>query len=122
MALEKADSMVAQLKRGTLAMLVLYLLRERDMYGYQITQTLEERSEGKLRLIENSLYGTVYRLQREGYISSRKEENVARARVFYHLEPAGEAYLEMLLKEYESVSAGIRLVICNQAFPKEGSL
>ena len=72
MALEKANSMVAQLKRGTLAMLVLYLLQNEDMYGYQIAQTLDERSEGKLRLIENSLYGTVYRLQREGYISSKK--------------------------------------------------
>lgn len=121
MALEKADSMVAQLKRGTLAMLVLYLLREKDMYGYQLTQTLEERSEGKLRLIENSLYGTVYRLQREGYISSRKEENVARARVFYHLEPAGEDYLSRLLKEYESISDGIRLVICDPTFSEGGS-
>ncbi len=35
MALEKANSMVAQLKRGTLAMLVLYLLQNEDMYGYQ---------------------------------------------------------------------------------------
>jgi len=122
MALEKADSMVAQLKRGTLAMLVLYLLRDKDMYGYQIAQTLDEQSKGKLRLIENSLYGTVYRLQREGYISSRKEENVARARVFYHLEPAGEAYLARLLKEYESVSEGIRLVIGNSTFSEVDSI
>lgn len=122
MALEKADSMVAQLKRGTLAMLVLYLLRQKDMYGYQLTQTLEERSEGKLRLIENSLYGTVYRLQREGYISSRKEENVARPRVFYHLEPAGEVYLARLLKEYESISDGIRLVIGNSTFSEGDSI
>lgn len=122
MALGKADGMAAQLKRGTLAMLVLYLLKEMDMYGYQIAQTLEERSKGKLRLIENSLYGTVYRLQREGYISSRKEENVTRARVFYHLEPAGEIYLARLLKEYESISDGIRLVICDSAFSEEDSI
>ena len=119
MPLEKANSMVAQLKRGTLAMLVLYLLQNEDMYGYQIAQTLDERSEGKLRLIENSLYGTVYRLQREGYISSKKEENVARARVFYHLEPSGEVYLAKLIKEYESISEGIRLVIGNPAFSQE---
>lgn len=111
MALEKADSMVAQLKRGTLAMLVLFLLREKDMYGYQITQSLEEQSDGRLHLIENSLYGALYRLQREKYISSRREENVARSRVFYHLEPAGEEYLERLLREYRSISAGIQLVI-----------
>ena len=103
-------------------MLVLYLLRQKDMYGYQLTQTLEERSEGKLRLIENSLYGTVYRLQREGYISSRKEENVARPRVFYHLEPAGEVYLARLLKEYESISDGIRLVIGNSTFSEGDSI
>ncbi len=111
MALEKADSMVAQLKRGTLAMLVLFLLREKDMYGYQIAQSLEEQSEGRLHLIENSLYGALYRLQRENYISSRREENVARSRVYYHLEPAGQEHLDKLLREYRSISTGIQLVI-----------
>lgn len=111
MALEKIDTMVAQLKRGTLAMLVLFLLREKDMYGYEIAQTLEERSQGKLHLIENSLYGALYRLQRENYISSRREESVARSRVFYHLESAGKEHLEKLLREYRSISVGIQLVI-----------
>ena len=119
MALEKADSMVAQLKRGTLAMLVLFLLREKDMYGYQIAQSLEERSQGKLQLIENSLYGSLYRLVRENYISSHKEENVGRSRVFYHLEPAGEEYLEKLLRDYEAVSTGIRLVIHDTGLSEE---
>ncbi len=111
MALEKADSMVAQLKRGTLSMLILFLLRERDMYGYELAQTLEERSQSKLHLIENSLYGSLYRLMKENCISSYKEKDVARARVFYHLEAAGEAYLEKSLKEYRSISRGIQLVI-----------
>lgn len=111
MAFEKMDSMVAQLKRGTLAMLVLYLLREQDLYGYQLAQTLEERSQGKLHLIGNSLYGALYRLQNEGYISSCREENVRRSRVFYHLEPAGEEHLEKLLKEYRSICSGVELVI-----------
>ena len=34
------------LKRGMTELLILHLLKEDDMYGYQLTQELEKRSEG----------------------------------------------------------------------------
>lgn len=107
---EATDSLSVQLKKGTLAMLVLFLLREEDMYGYQIAVTLDKRSDGLLNLADNSLYGVLYRLIKDGYISSRKEENVKRARVFYHLEPAGDEYLRHLIREYRTIQNGIEKI------------
>ena len=73
------DSLSVQLKKGTLAMLVLQLLREKDMYGYQIAVVLDERSDGLLYVADNSLYGVLYRLSSNGYISSKKENTGGRA-------------------------------------------
>ena len=103
------DSLSVQLKKGTLAMLVLLLLREEDMYGYQIAVVLDERSNGQLYVADNSLYGVLYRLSSDGYISSKKETNVGRPRVFYHLEPKGEAHLQHLIREYTAIKDGIEL-------------
>ena len=33
-------------KRGTLEMLILHLLKGEEMYGYQLTQEIGERSNG----------------------------------------------------------------------------
>jgi len=107
---DATDSLSVQLKKGTLAMLVLLLLQEEDMYGYQIAVLLDERSDGLLNLADNSLYGVLYRLIKDGYISSKKEENVKRARVFYHLEPAGEDHLQHLIREYRAIQNGIEKI------------
>lgn len=115
---EATDSLSVQIKKGTLAMLVLLLLSEEDMYGYQIAVLLDKRSNGLLYLADNSLYGVLYRLMKEGYISSKKEENVKRARVFYHLEPAGKSHLQHLVREYRTIQVGIEMIF-EQSSPKE---
>ena len=43
------------LKRGTVELLLLTLLGEQDMYGYQLSQTLAQRSEGLFTLQEGSM-------------------------------------------------------------------
>jgi PadR family transcriptional regulator PadR len=51
-----AGSLVAQLKKGSTAALLLGLLREREMYGYEIAAELRERGGDSLSLSEGSLY------------------------------------------------------------------
>lgn len=107
------------LKRGTIELMLLTLLNESDMYGYQLCQTLEERSEGLFIVKEGSLYPTLYRLLGKGLISDRKEKvGVRRTRVYYHLEPAGEVYLQEIRREYDALSQGILHVL--QYTRKEG--
>lgn len=88
--------------------MLLFLLKEDDQYGYQLSQTIEQRSDGLFTIKESSMYPTLYRLQDKGLISSyQKQVGLRRARVYYHIEPKGEAYLESLYKEYLAQSRGI---------------
>ena len=100
------------LKRGTVELLLLTLLGEQDMYGYQLSQMLAQRSGGLYTLQEGSMYPTLYRLMEKGLISDRKElVGKRRTRVYYHLEPKGEAYLAEIRREYFSLNQGVMNVL-----------
>lgn len=100
------------LKRGVSELVLLGLLSEHDMYGYEMAQTLRERSKDKFILQETSMYPTLYRLQDGGYISAREElVGKRRKRTYYHLEPKGKTYFQQSLAEYLSVQEGIRAIL-----------
>lgn len=95
------------LKRGVTELSLLCLLSQRDMYGYEMVQTLAEYSENSFQLQESSLYPTLYRLQDKGCISARQvPAGKRRMRTYYHLETAGAEYLQQSLTEYLSVQRG----------------
>lgn len=78
-------------KRLPVEMLCLSLLRERDMYCYEMVQEISARSGGQLVLAEAALYMSMYKLQDKQYISDRRETVGTlrpRTRVYYHLEPS----------------------------------
>lgn len=100
------------LKRGTIELVILSMLRGGDKYGYQIVQEILATSKGTYILQEGSMYPVLYRLQERGLISDRKElVGKKRTRVYYSLTPAGEKYLEKLIKEYRAITEGIELII-----------
>lgn len=109
---ENPMSISDNLKRGVSELVLLSLLSEHDMYGYEMAQLLRERSQGKFILQETSMYPTLYRLQDGGYISAREElVGKRRKRTYYHLEPAGRLYFQQSLTEYLSVQEGIRSIL-----------
>ena len=82
------------------------------MYGYQLVQEMERRSDGRLTTQEGSLYPVLYKLQDAGYISDRRVPAGKRmTRIYYHLEPSGEAYLRELIAEYRAVTGGVFQII-----------
>ena len=83
------------IRTGFVEILILQLLCERDMYGYEIRQMLSSRTDGAFVIKEASLYGPLYRMASRGMISSRKEmAGEKRFRMYYHIEPFGREYLE----------------------------
>lgn len=100
------------LKRGTAELLVLHLLSKEDLYGYQIAQSLGEKSEGVYTILEGSLYPVLYRLEDAGYISEyTKLVGKRRTRKYYRLEESGKAYYEKLLNDYIVVIHGIDKIL-----------
>lgn len=88
-------------KKGSVEMIILRLLSEKDMYGYEMTQLINERSHGAIQVPEGSLYPTLYRLIDNSYISDRRERVGKRqTRVYYHIEPTGLERLDEMRAEF----------------------
>ena len=101
-------AIIEGIKRGTIELLILTLLQDQDMCGYQLSQELELRSNKRYTLQESSLYPTLYRLVDKKLISDYTEKvGRRRTRVYYHIEDAGLQYLEVIRKEYLSMCRGI---------------
>lgn len=95
-------TLINGIKKAVIELLILKLLAENDMYGYQITQEFKKRSAGKLTLLEGSMYPILYRLTDSGCISSYEKKVGKRlSRVYYHLEAEGSAHLKTLMEEYQ---------------------
>lgn len=105
-------------KKGSIEMLTLLMLQEKDIYGYQLIQMLSDRSGGLLTVQEGSLYPLLYRMVESGYISGRDvtvetQHGRKRNRVLYHLESSGRARLVELKAEFDQIQAGIQSVFEN---------
>lgn len=100
------------LKRGTIEISVLTLLKQKDMYGYELAQELALQSNGLFTIQETSLYPTLYRMTDKGYISCRSElVGKRRTRVYYHLKDTGAKYLETIRREYISHNRGVLYIL-----------
>lgn len=110
MKLEKWQKDIYEnVRLGIVELLILHLLREKDMYGYEIRNTLAERTLEAFDLKETALYGPLYRMSSRGLISSRKElVGEKRFRVYYHIEAEGIQYLEYGIKQIKCVFSGIQ--------------
>lgn len=106
------DNVQTSFRRGVMSLVILGLLKKEDMYGYQLVQETERQSGGRIVTQEGSLYPVLYKLLDQGYISDRKVQVGKRmTRIYYHLEPSGEARLNELLLEYEEVTKGVFLIV-----------
>ena len=89
------------LLRGTLKTIVLKLLSENPrMYGYEITQKVEELSKGSIKLTFGALYPVLHKLEFEGYVNTEKVSNGKRVRIYYMLTNNGKSWASSKLDEY----------------------
>jgi PadR family transcriptional regulator, regulatory protein PadR len=89
-----------ELLKGTLSTILLTLLDEKGrMYGYEITQAVKERTDGKILLKEGSLYPALHKLEAEGFLSTEEEFIGKRPRIYYRLTTTGKAQSRILVDE-----------------------
>ena len=95
-----------------LKMLFLKILEKEDCYGYQLTQSIQDITNGQIKIAEGTMYPILYKLQDQGYISDRQVKVGKRqTRVYYHLEPAGKEYLSQLTHDYYQMIDAIQSVL-----------
>lgn len=99
-------------RRGSVELLVLYLLNQKDYYGYELSLVIREESKGVLDIPVGSLYPALYKLIDLGYITDYKKQIGKRlTRVYYHIEKEGCERLEVLLNDYRLTTEAIQNVL-----------
>jgi DNA-binding PadR family transcriptional regulator len=78
-------------KRGDVRAAALALLAEEPLNGYQIIQTISERSDGVWRPSPGSVYPALQQLEDEGLIRAQSDDGGRRA---YQLTDEGRDYVE----------------------------
>ncbi len=100
------EGMQDMLKKATTEMLVLFMLRQRPNYIYQLTQEIERLTDKQLKF--NTLYLAVYRLEANGHICiSEKRAEGSHLRVYYAITPQGETYYQALKQTFVSFTGVI---------------
>ena len=106
--------------RGSIVPVVLSLLRERPMYGYEIVKVVNARTGGRLEWREGSLYPTLHRLQATGLLSARwadapSDEAPGRKRKYYAITGKGRAELARRSEEWRQFSVAVNAVLLGGA-------
>lgn len=106
----------AQLLKGTLPLLVLAILRDTELHGYEIAKRIRERSAGAFTPSEGSLYPVLHRLEAEGALEAtwRSGEGGPRRR-YYRLTAGGRAALERAEREWTAFAGGVSRVAMPEA-------
>jgi DNA-binding PadR family transcriptional regulator len=91
-----------ELVKGSTSLILLQLLNERDMYGYELVKELEQRSDNGLSVKEGTLYPALHKLEKQEYIEFYwQEQEKGPARKYYRITNAGKAMLNEKTKEWQ---------------------
>lgn len=108
-----------QMRKGSTEILILSLLIERPMYGYEINQQLEQRSGGYFGMKEGLLYPTLHRMQQKGWLSTDWRRKDGRRRKYYALTKLGREVLGEQAAEWKTFLEELyALLRANQLWPE----
>lgn len=93
------------------SMLLLKLLEQQDMYGYQIIKELELQSNSVFSLKEGTLYPLLHSLEQQGAVTSelRTAQN-GRGRKYYIITDSGRRLLKEKLEEWKTFQIAVNQV------------
>ncbi len=102
--------------KDVIEILVLFLLQQEDMYAYQIMKQIQALSGERISVMGGSLYPILYKFTEKGYVTDRVEAIGKRQRmnrIYYHITPQGEKYMDSLLEENNLIQQAIQSVFKN---------
>lgn len=92
---------------GSTSMLILRLLSEKDMYGYEMIDTLREKSQNVFELRAGTLYPLLHSMEEKGFLESYEQEAVGKVRKYYHLTKSGKKQLKVKAEEWKEYSRAV---------------
>ena len=96
---------------GSMAMLILRLLSEKDMYGYEMIDTLRKRSQNVFELKAGTLYPLLHGLEDKQFLVSYEKEVLGKVRKYYQITKGGRKYLEEKKTQWKEYAGAVTRVM-----------
>lgn len=98
---------------SVIEMMVLKMLSEQSMYGYQIIKHVKERTEGQFTWKEGSLYPVLHKLENDGQLICEwiDVDGRNRPRRYYSITDEGLASLTSRLQSWQSYISNVNSVL-----------
>lgn len=92
---------------GVPELLLLRLLGQNDMYGYELVRSIRNVTGEAISLGEGVIYPVLHGLEKSGALKSRRRKVSGRTRVYYSLTPKGAARLHKLQQDWRRIQDGV---------------
>ncbi len=99
------------LTSGSMAMLLSKLLSEKDMYGYEMIDTLRQRSQNVFELKAGTMYPLLHNLEEKSLLTSYEEEVLGKVRKYYSITREGRKVLLKKQEEWQEYSKAVAQVL-----------
>lgn len=101
----------AELIKGSTKNLILAVLSQDELYGYQVVKAISAQSDALLEFGEGSIYPALHSLEQAGYLTSRwvSQTNLP-DRKYYRLTKKGQRALRASLQEWQEFSGAVNRV------------
>lgn len=97
---------------GSTTTLILKLLEEKDMYGYEMIETLAKKSDDTFNLKAGTLYPILHGLENDVMVESYDEKaDGARIRKYYHITSKGRKLLQEKKQEWTAYTSAVNKVL-----------
>lgn len=96
---------------GSTSMLILRLLEDKDMYGYEMIENLEKKSNNVFTLKAGTLYPLLHSLEEKNYLKSYEDEVNGKLRKYYSLTKEGKKYLGTKKEEWQEYQTAVLNVL-----------
>ncbi len=103
---------------GVPELLILRLLQQEEMYGYEIVQAIRSRTDSVIAVGEGVVYPVLHGLERDGALGSRRKNVNGRSRIYYFLTPAGAHRLADLSEVWSNLAAAIQKILTGGQYGK----
>ena len=92
-------------------MLLLRLLEDKDMYGYEMIETLEQKSNNVFKLKAGTLYPLLHSLEEKHYLTSYEKGVNGKLRKYYGITKDGRKYLRSSKEEWQEYQTAVLNVL-----------
>jgi PadR family transcriptional regulator, regulatory protein PadR len=96
---------------GVPELLILRLLQQKEMYGYEIVQAIRSRTDAVIAVGEGVVYPVLHGLEHDGALRSRRKTVNGRSRIYYSVTAAGSRRLADLSHNWTNLMAAIQTIL-----------